>query len=476
MSMPEVMAEAISKSNQALAETLANAFSNLRYQRAPTVKLAKFCGPPRKSGDPSLKEWLDDLETYAKQLSLNDEQKVAAAMDHLTGAAREEAIWISYLHHVVNEHEWIVTNGLTSGTCNHGELSGEERKRPWLEKDSPEHQALRKLVFDVYLMKNIHYYRNFRHTGFVESFHNHLLMYCDVSCQLSCIRLVWLVACRPDGVLSLQWWATAPGYPLSWFRQESLGLLPGTKSSFQPCSKVVVAQWFALDPVSKHLLGLPLQACCQEKCFLCRGPRVDRCARLKLLNSTEVSLLVDPTAATNVTCRASSPASGWFETQLTNQKQGFLICKVWVTHSVLVYLKHTVGDLIPIPSQYAPKRHAYGIIGYKTRNILAAIDCNNHRDRPQQVGPNGKPTYERKYSKRSKKWTAQPKLAPKAYAYIPDLMENIFMKRITTFGHLSQHVSMSADDPRRIAKTIAANRAPSIEKLVEERMERMQKN
>ena len=33
----------------------------------------------------------------------------------------------------------------------------------------------------------------------------------------------------------------------------------------------------------------------------------------------------------------------------------------------------------------------YSIIGYKTRNILAAIDCNKHLHRPQQVGPNGKP-------------------------------------------------------------------------------------
>ena len=73
-----------------------------------------------------------------------------------------QAVWISYLHHVVNEHEWIVTDGLTSGKCNHGELSEDERKRPWLEKDSPEHDALRKLVFDDYLMRNMHYYRNFR--------------------------------------------------------------------------------------------------------------------------------------------------------------------------------------------------------------------------------------------------------------------------------------------------------------------------
>lgn len=53
--------------------------------------------------------------------------------------------------------------------------------------------------------------------------------------------------------------------------------------------------------------------------------------------------------------------------------------------------------------------------------------------------------------------------------YIQELMENIFDKRETAFGHLSQHISMSADDPRRISKTIAANAAPSMQKLIEER-------
>ena len=92
MTVPEVMAEAIYKSNQALAETLASAFSNLKYQRAPTIKLTKFRGAPSKTGDPTLKEWLDDLDTYAGQLSLTDKEKVSATVDHLAGSAREEVL------------------------------------------------------------------------------------------------------------------------------------------------------------------------------------------------------------------------------------------------------------------------------------------------------------------------------------------------------------------------------------------------
>ena len=87
-----MLADAISKSNQALAETLASAFSNLKYQRAPTIKLSKFSGIPRRAGDPTLKEWFVDLETYARQLGLTDEEKVSAALDHLTGSAREEVL------------------------------------------------------------------------------------------------------------------------------------------------------------------------------------------------------------------------------------------------------------------------------------------------------------------------------------------------------------------------------------------------
>ena len=81
--------------------------------------------------------------------------------------------------------------------------------------------------------------------------------------------------------------------------------------------------------------------------------------------------------------------------------------------------------------------------------------------------------FRKKYSKRSKTWTVQLKPVQKSYSYIPDLMERIFLKRLWTLGHLSQHVRLSADDLRRISSTIAKVPAPSLEKLVAERMERM---
>ena len=44
MATSESLAEVIKQSNKALAETLAGAFQNLKYQRASTVKLSKFYG------------------------------------------------------------------------------------------------------------------------------------------------------------------------------------------------------------------------------------------------------------------------------------------------------------------------------------------------------------------------------------------------------------------------------------------------
>ena len=90
MATPEGLADVITKSNQALAETLANAFKGLKYQRASSVRLSKFSGRPKKSGEPTLNEWLDDLDTYSRQLGLSDDEKLSVAIDHLGGDAKEE--------------------------------------------------------------------------------------------------------------------------------------------------------------------------------------------------------------------------------------------------------------------------------------------------------------------------------------------------------------------------------------------------
>ena len=94
MAMPdgfvEALTESLKQSHQAVAETFAGAFKNMKYQRASTVKLSKFSGRPKQSGDPTFKEWSDDINTYARQLDISKEEKLNVAIDHLGGDAKEE--------------------------------------------------------------------------------------------------------------------------------------------------------------------------------------------------------------------------------------------------------------------------------------------------------------------------------------------------------------------------------------------------
>ena len=92
MANADVLAEAIAKSNAALAETLATAFQGLKFTRAPKLKLSKFLGPPVKSGDLTLGEWAEELDSYCRQLELTKDEKVGVALDHLGGVAREEVL------------------------------------------------------------------------------------------------------------------------------------------------------------------------------------------------------------------------------------------------------------------------------------------------------------------------------------------------------------------------------------------------
>jgi hypothetical protein len=90
MALPDNVAEVITETNKALADTLANAFQSLRFQRTPTVKLRRFLGAPRKVGDPSLHEWVIEVESYGRQLNLPDTEILNLALDHLGGEAKEE--------------------------------------------------------------------------------------------------------------------------------------------------------------------------------------------------------------------------------------------------------------------------------------------------------------------------------------------------------------------------------------------------
>ena len=67
--------------------------------------------------------------------------------------------------------------GNNGAKCDHDSLSDEERNKPWLEKGSQAHKALTKIAMDKRFLNTFKYYTYFRHTGFLESFYNHILMY-----------------------------------------------------------------------------------------------------------------------------------------------------------------------------------------------------------------------------------------------------------------------------------------------------------
>ena len=71
-------------------------------------------------------------------------------------------MWFGVIHHVVNEHEWILpyrTGG--KSFCQHGPLT-EDRKKGWLVAGSPAHNALGDIVCDERLLKKIPYFLNCR--------------------------------------------------------------------------------------------------------------------------------------------------------------------------------------------------------------------------------------------------------------------------------------------------------------------------
>ena len=69
--------------------------------------------------------------------------------------------WLSLLHHVTNEHEWL------SGQCDHEQLSGpptdgKGNTIEYFNRDEPAFQALKRLMTDKRWMKSMKYYVNFR--------------------------------------------------------------------------------------------------------------------------------------------------------------------------------------------------------------------------------------------------------------------------------------------------------------------------
>ena len=88
------------------------------------------------------------------------------------------AKWTSIVHHISNIHQW--DDGYEHfNHCAHETLSSDdERKKQWLEKNSPAHNALCKIIYNKTLQRDIKKLCGFQHTGSLEVFHSMLTKYC----------------------------------------------------------------------------------------------------------------------------------------------------------------------------------------------------------------------------------------------------------------------------------------------------------
>lgn len=71
-------------------------------------------------------------------------------------------MWVGILHHVVNEHQWVLGDGKGGGQCGHGDLDDKEREKPWLTKNSPAQTPLRHIVLNKRFLNTLPYYNHFR--------------------------------------------------------------------------------------------------------------------------------------------------------------------------------------------------------------------------------------------------------------------------------------------------------------------------
>ena len=86
-----------------------------------------------------------------------------------------EESWKSVVHHVANEH---VFSGDLITRCPHDPIDPEVvRKKKWLQKGSKAHNALKEVVLDKRLVKDICQLSEFCHTGSLEVYHSLMTKY-----------------------------------------------------------------------------------------------------------------------------------------------------------------------------------------------------------------------------------------------------------------------------------------------------------
>jgi hypothetical protein len=96
--------------------------------------------------------------------------------------------WSAIIHHTVNKHDF---PGEMYTRCDHEPLTDDQqRRKKWLIPDSASHNALKSVVLNKTLLKDIRQLNEFCHTGNLEVYHSLMTKYCPKRQEFDSVQMI----------------------------------------------------------------------------------------------------------------------------------------------------------------------------------------------------------------------------------------------------------------------------------------------
>lgn len=135
-----------------------------QYEKGIRTKLLKLAN---QRGCYELHPWIQAVKNHLWYCCHN--------CDHRPESLKER--WMSIIYHVTNQHCLNMFDFVQQ--CDHPPLNKEQtRNKKWLKPDGPAHKALKQVVLDAKLLKDIQRLNLCVHTSHNESYHALINKYC----------------------------------------------------------------------------------------------------------------------------------------------------------------------------------------------------------------------------------------------------------------------------------------------------------
>ncbi|KAK0132294.1 hypothetical protein N1851_011846 [Merluccius polli] len=155
-----------------IRKIMRESYPDLRHQFDPW-HVAK--GVKKKATAAARKKENRDLQPWIKSMANHLWWSCSCCAGDEKGLKR---MWTSILHHVCGIHRWEEDG--QEYKCNHDDLGDDQQiRKKWLKKGSPAWNALKAVVLEKNLLRDLTNMTLFKHTGNLEVFHSSMLKYAE---------------------------------------------------------------------------------------------------------------------------------------------------------------------------------------------------------------------------------------------------------------------------------------------------------